>query len=71
MICYLEKGGALQDTGCTTHLPDGVHGELRGADVHHGDAETGRQDGTDGGSTGAVVTDHHVLQEDQQELSDY
>lgn len=61
---YLEEGGALQDAGGAAHLSDGVHGELRRADVHHGDAEAGGQDGPDGASTGAVVTDHHILQED-------
>lgn len=61
-VVYLEEGGALQHTGGAAHLPDGVHGQLRGADVHHGNAETGRQDGSDGGPTGAVVTNHHILQ---------
>lgn len=60
--CYLEEGGALQDAGGAAHLSDGVHGELRPPDVHHGDAETGSQDGADGGATRAVVTHHHVLQ---------
>ncbi len=60
---YLEEGGALQDTGRAAHLPNGVHGELRRSDVHHGDAEAGGKDGSDGGSTRAVVTDHHILQE--------
>lgn len=59
---YLEEGGALQDAGGAAHLPDGVHGELRGSDVHHRDAEAGGQDGSNGGPTRAVVTDHHILQ---------
>ena len=63
---YLEEAGALQDAGGAAHLSDGVHGELRRSDVHHGDAEPRRQDGSDGGSTGAVVTDHHILQEGGQ-----
>lgn len=58
---YLEEGGALQDAGGAAHLSDGVHGELRASHVHHGDAEPGGQDGSDGGAAGAVVTDHHVL----------
>lgn len=61
VVVYLEEGGALQHTGGAAHLPDGVHGQLRSADVHHGNAETGRQDGSDGGPTGAVVTNHHIL----------
>lgn len=62
---YLEEGGALQDAGGAAHLSDGVHGELRSADIQHGDAEAGGQDRSDGGSTRAVVTDHHVLQEEE------
>ena len=60
---YLEEGGALQHAGGAAHLPDGVHGQLRSADVQHGNAETSGQDGPDGGPAGAVVTDHHVLRE--------
>ena len=65
---YLEEGGALQDAGSAAHLPDGVHGELRSSDVDHGDAEPGGQDGSDGGSTRAVITHHHVLQEEGSEV---
>lgn len=60
--CYLEEGGALQDAGGAAHLSDGVHGELRPPDVHHGDAETSGQDGADGGAARAVVAHHHILQ---------
>lgn len=59
---YLEEGDALQDAGGAAHLPDGVHGELGSTDVHHSNAEFGGQDGADGGPTGAVVTDHHILE---------
>lgn len=58
---HLEQGGALQHAGGAAHLPDGVHGQLRRSDVGHGDAEPRRQDGADGGPTGAVVTYHHIL----------
>ena len=62
VFVYLKEDDALQDTGGAAHLPDGVHRELWPPDVHHGDAEAGGQDGSDGGSTRAVVTDHDVLQ---------
>lgn len=67
---YLEEGGALQHAGGAAHLSDGVHGELRSSHVHHGDAEPGGQDGSDGGAAGAVVTDHHVLQGEERSSAD-
>lgn len=41
-----------------------MHRELRRSDIQHRDAEAGGQDGPDGGPTGAVVTDHYILQEE-------
>lgn len=61
---HLEEGDALQHAGGAAHLSDGVHGELRRSDIQHRDAEAGGQDGPDGGPTRAVVTDHHILQEE-------
>lgn len=66
--CYLEEGGALQHAGGAAHLPDGVHGELRRPDVHHGDPQAGGQDGPDGGAAGAVVAHHHILQGAQRRV---
>lgn len=69
--CYLEEGGALQDAGGAAHLSDGVHGELRPPDVHHGDAKSGGQDGADGGAARAVITHHHVLQDTHTRTSQF
>lgn len=59
--CYLQEGSALQHAGGAAHLPDGVHGELRRPDVHHGDPQAGGKDGPDSGAARAVIADHHVL----------
>lgn len=61
---YLEEDGALQDAGRAAHLSNGVHGELWGSDVRHGEAEAGGQDGSNGGPTRAIVTHHHILREE-------
>ena len=45
----------------TTHLPNGVHGEHGIANIHRGDAETRRGDGSDGASTCKVGAIHKLL----------
>lgn len=64
-VKHLKEGGALPDAGGAAHLPDRVHGELRSPNVDHGDAEARGQDGSDGGSTRAVVPHHHILQDEE------
>lgn len=58
---HLEEGDALKHPRGAAHLPDGMHGQLRAANVQHTQPQAGGQDGADGGAAGCVVAHHELL----------
>ena len=61
LYTYPVERGGLQHSSGAAHFPDGVHAELRGANVHRSHGQVGRHHGPDGGATAAVIAHHHLL----------
>lgn len=53
--------GGLQDCSGAASLPDGVHAQLRGTNVHSSQTQLGGQHGADGAATCTVVAHHYLL----------
>lgn len=61
---HLEESDALQHPRGAAHLSDGVHGQLRAADVQHTQPQAGGQNGANGGAARRVIAYHELLHGD-------
>lgn len=58
---HLKEGDGLEHSCGARCLPDGVHGQLRTAQIQYAQPQPRSQDRSNGSPTGRVIPDHEIL----------